>query len=373
MPSTIDMLYQCGILVINTILNLVQRSKKAMKAKRLITLLACAFLAVAMLAGCKDKDGSSAGSAPTESTTGATKKTKINVGVIKGPSGIGMVNLMEDAANGATANNYTFSVASSPEEISNKIANKELDLATPPTNLAAALYNKTSGKVMMLAASTKGVLYIMENGETVQKVSDLKGKTIYATGKGANPEFILNYILSKNGLDPKKDVKIEFRSENDELAILIANGTAKVALVPEPFVTSIKTQKPELRVALDMTEEWEAASGGESRLLMGCVIGRKEFVEQNPEAVAAFLTEYKASIEKATTDLDKTANLCAKYEIIPKAPIAKAAIPRCNLTYIDGNDMINQIKGYFEVLFAAEPKSVGGALPDDAFYYNPQK
>ena len=132
-----------------------------MKAKRLITLLACAFLAVAMLAGCKDKDGSSAGSAPTESTTGAVEKTKINVGVIKGPSGIGMVNLMEDAANGATANNYTFSVASSPEEISNKIANKELDLATPPTNLAAALYKQDQRKGYDACGKHKKAFFIL--------------------------------------------------------------------------------------------------------------------------------------------------------------------------------------------------------------------
>lgn len=344
-----------------------------MKLKRLIPLMVSVLLSVSLLAGCTDKKEESPDATPGTTTTKPAEKTKINVAVIKGPSGIGMVNLMEADAAGTASNEYNFSIVSSPEEVGNKIVSKEVDLATPPTNLAAALYKKTGGSVEMLAASTKGVLYIMENGETVQKVSDLKGKTIYATGQGANPEFVLNYILTKNGLDPKKDVRIEFKSENEELAALLANGTAKIALVPEPVVTTVKAKKPELRVALDMTKEWETVSGGESQLLMGCVIGRKEFIQQNPEAVTAFLAEYKASIDKATADLDTTAALCEKYGIIPKAAVAKAAIPRCSLTYMDGNDMMKQIKGYFEVLFAAEPKSVGGALPDDAFYYKAQK
>ncbi|HBT64356.1 MAG TPA: hypothetical protein DEB10_06830 [Ruminococcaceae bacterium] len=339
-----------------------------MKARRISALLAAAFLSLAILAGCSpDKSESSATS---DSTSKPAEKTKINVAVIKGPSGIGMVNLMEANANGTTSNKYDFTVVSSPDEIVSKISSGAVDLATPPTNMASALYKRTGGNVQMLAASTKGVLYILENGNTVKKVSDLKGKTIYATGQGANPEFVLNYILTKNGLDPKKDVNIEFRTENDELSALLANGTAKIALVPEPIVTAVKAKKPELQVALNMTNEWDAVSGGESQLLMGCVIGRKEFVSQNPDAIEAFLAEYKTSIEKATSNIDASASLCETYEIIPKAAVAKAAIPRSGLTYIDGNDMMKQIKGYFEVLFAAEPKSVGGALPDDAFYYN---
>ena len=336
--------------------------------KKLLALLFAGILSFALLAGCADDKASS-----KADEVSSDVKTKINVAVIKGPSGIGMVNLMEENSEGLAANDYNFSIVSSPEEIVNKISIGQADLATPPTNLAAALYKNTSGKVQMLAASTTGVLYIMENGETIKSVADLKGKTIYSTGQGANPEYILNYILSQNGIDPKKDVTIEFRTENDELATLLATGTARIALVPEPFVTTVMTKNPDIRVALDITEEWENASGGESRLLMGCVIGRREFVDNNQEAVLEFLNEYKASIEKAISDVEGTAALCEKYGIIPKAAVAKAALPRCGLTYIDGQDMMEQIKGYFYVLFNANPKSVGGALPDEAFYYNPKK
>ena len=344
-----------------------------MRIKRVFALVAAALISLSLLSGCAKKSNESSSAGKSTTTTAAAAKTKVNAAVIKGPSGIGMVNLMELNSIKGASNDYNFTTLSSPEEIVAKVSSGEVDLATPPTNLAAALYNRLNGNVKMLAVSTKGVLYIMENGDTIKSVADLKGKTIYTTGQGANPEYILKYILTKNGIDPEKDVKIEYKTENDELATLLATGTASVALVPEPVVTTVKAKKAELRVALDMTAEWERASGGESRLLMGCVIARKEFIEKNPDAVTKFLAEYKASIEKAGSDIDTTSALCEKYGIIPKAAVAKAAIPRCSLTYVDGNAMMEQIKGYFDVLFAANPKSVGGALPDDAFYYNAQK
>ncbi len=348
------------------------------KTKRGVSLLAAALSAALLLAGCSGTEGdnsSQAGgsSAPATTTTGAAEKVEANVFAIKGPTGVGMVNLMAANDEGAAANQYTFQVASSPEEVVAKVANGEADIAAVPTNVAANLYKKTEGKVQMLAVNTLGVLYIMENGNTIQSVADLKGKTIYSTGQGANPEYVLRYILTKNGIDPDKDVTIEFRSENDELATLLATGEAKIALVPEPNVTTVKAKNADLRVALDVNEEWDKASGGESKLMMGCVVARSEFIEEHPDAVDAFLKEYKASIEKAASDLEGTATLCEKYGIIPKAAVAKAAIPNCNLTYVDGDAMMDQIKGYFQVLYDANPKSIGGALPDDAFYYNASK
>lgn len=335
--------------------------------KQGIALFAAACMAATMLSGCAQKPKSSS------SAASAVSKADINVYAIKGPTAVGMVNLMEDNANQNAANNYTFTTVSSPDDVVAKISNGEADIAAVPTNLAATLYKKTGGKVQMLAVNTLGVLYIMENGNTINSVTDLKGKTIYSTGQGANPEFVLDYILTKNGIDPQKDVKIVFKSDNDELATLLASGEAQVALVPEPVVSTVKAKNPSLRVALDMTKEWDTASGGSSKLMMGCVIARKDFADQHPDAVQSFLTEYKTSIGKASSNSDTTAALCEKYGIIPNAAIAKAAIPGCSLTYVDGNDMMNQIKGYFEVLYNADPKSVGGALPDDAFYYQAQK
>jgi len=347
-----------------------------MRIAKLLAILAAVVMSFALFSGCS-KDNSSSNtdtdsSANTTTTSdSAREKTRVKVAVIKGPSGAGIANLMETSAKGSALNDYEFTVVSSPEEIVNKISSGQVDIATPPTNIAATLYNNTNGNVKMLAVSTSSVLYIMENGDTIKSVADLKGKTVYSTGQGANPEYVLNYILTQNGIDPKKDVNIEFKSENDELATLLAAGTAKVALVPEPFVTTVKAKNPDIRVALDISKEWDTASQGKSQLLMGCVIGRREFIEKNQDAVLNFLNEYKESVEKATSDIETTASLCEKYEIIPKAAVAKQALPRCGLTFITGKDMMEKIKGYFDVLFKANPKSVGGALPDEGFYFNP--
>ncbi len=296
-------------------------------------------------------------------------KTAINVTAIAGPTGIGLVSLMDAQTNGTAANDYTFNVVSDPQQAVAAIVNKDADIAAVPTNLASTLYKKTGGNIQVLAVNTLGVLYMLENGNSIQSVADLRGKTIYTSGQGANPEYILRYVLEKNGLNPDADVTIEFVQDNDTLGTLVANGTAQVAMVPEPKATACRTQNANLRTALDMTAEWDKVSGGNSTLMMGCVIARKDFVEANPDAVKAFLKEYESSIKTVKEDVPAAAQLCVTYEIIPKAPIAQKAIPNANLTYVTGAEMKAQLSGYLNVLFNYNPAAIGDAMPADDFYY----
>ncbi|MBO5797929.1 MAG: ABC transporter substrate-binding protein [Clostridia bacterium] len=298
--------------------------------------------------------------------TDPPKKAALTVAGIQGPTGVGLANLMETAAD-SNAIDYTFSIASSPDEVVGKFSSGEVQIASVPTNLAAKLYKKLGGDVQMLAINTAGVLYMVENGNSIQSVADLRGKTIYSTGEGANPEYVLRHVLKENGLDPDKDVTIEFLAENTELITKLATGAAEVAMVPEPALTTVMTKKDTLRVALSIDEEWNKIEP-DSGMLMGCVIAKKSFVEANKDTVKAFLTEYKASIE-AAKDVDKTAALCAKHGIIAAEAVAKNAIPRCNILYLDGADMKARIGGYYQILFNADPTSIGGAVPDDAFYF----
>lgn len=314
-----------------------------------------------MLAGCAEP--------PAAVPPSAVAKTAVRVVGIKGPTGVSLVRLMQAQDDGTAANDYSFAVASAPEEVAAKVASGDVDIAAVPTNLAAALYAKTSGGVRMLAVNTLGVLYLMENGDTIRSVADLKGRTIYSTGQGANPEFVLRHILTQNGLDPDTDVDLVFKAENEELATLLVTGQAQVALVPEPVVTTVQLKQDKLRVALDMTAEWDKVVTDGSQLMMGAVIARSDFVEKHEPAVRAFLTEYADSIRQATADVEGTAALCEKYGIIPSAAVARQAIPRLNLTYLDGNDLKQRIQGYFQVLHEADPKSVGGAVPDAEFYF----
>ena len=294
------------------------------------------------------------------------EKTAVNVYTIAGPTGVGMVKLMKDNEDQNTKNNYTFSVESSPEAVVSKIINGEADIAAVPTNLASTLYKKTEKKVEILAVNTLGVLYILENGDTVTDINSLKGKTIYSTGEGANPEYILKYILEKNGI--LNDVKIEFLAENEELAAKMISGDVKLAMVPQPTATSIMLKNDAVKSKLDVTAEWEKAAGT-NNLMMGGVIVRKEFLEQNEQAVKDFMEEYEASINYVNSNVDDTAALCETYKIVPSAALAKAAIPQCNVTFISGEDMKTGLSSYLQVLYDADKTSVGGELPDDGFYY----
>lgn len=294
----------------------------------------------------------------------------IRVGALKGPTAMGMVKLMDDAEAGNTANRYEFTIAAAIDEITPKIVQGQFDIAAMPANVSSVLYNNTDGAVSVLAVNTLGVIYIVETGESVQSAADLKGKTIYASGKGATPEYALNYVLKQNGIDPEKDVTIEYKSEHAECAAALAEAENGIAMLPQPFVTTAQVKNDKIRIALDMTEEWEKVQTGEdkSALITGVVVVRNEFLQAHPEAVAAFMDEYKASTEYVTANVEEAAALIEKYDIVPAA-VAQKALPYCNITFIEGQDMKTQLGGYLNTLFEQNADAVGGTLPDEGFYY----
>lgn len=297
------------------------------------------------------------------------EKIDVNAYVLSGPTGVGAVQMMNDAENGVGGESYNFTVAAAPDEVVSKIAKGEADIAAVSTNLAVSLYNKTNGGIKIIAVNTKGVLFVLNNkGAEINSVADLKGRTIYTTGKSSNPEYIINYILTENNINPDSDVKIEYKAEGSELAGVWAQDPEAVIIAPQPVASTITGKYEGSVQALDLTEEWEK-TGTESELMMGCVVARTEFIEQHPEAVKAFLKDYEKSIEAAEDDLDGTAQLCEKYAIVPSAAVAKSAIPHCNLCFVTGSEMKEKLSGYLNVLYTADPTSVGGALPDDNFWY----
>lgn len=308
---------------------------------------------------------------PTEPTEpDAAQPESIRLIALKGPTGIGMAYLMEQAEQDA-ANPYRVELAAAPDEVVAAVANGSVDIAAVPSNLALNLYNKTNGQVQMLAINAYGSLYILENGESIHSLADLAGKTIYATGQGANPEYVLNFLLQANGLTPGEDVEIEFLAEHAELATQLAAGQVAIGLLPEPNVTAARLQNSDLRVAVDLTAEWDRLVTDGSKLTMSALLVNREFAAQYPAAVADFLRDIEASIDYALTEVAATAQLCEKFAIIPKAAIAEQAIPNCNLTFLSGNAMQSVIGGYFQMLYEANPQAVGGALPDEGFYYQP--
>lgn len=336
---------------------------KVIKMKKLLAFLLTLTLVFALV-GCSDTDTTSTPNVSTDSE--AYTAVDMSVAYMTGPTGIGMAKLNADSDAKLTANNYTFTVATAAPDITGKFLNGEINIASVPTNVAANLYNKSNGKVRMLAVNTNGVLSILEKGNTIKSVADLRGKTIYSTGKGQNPEYILNYILNKNGINPATDVTINFVS-SDDLKAKLLSGEAEIAMAPEPLATAVMVQNKQLNRALSINDEWSKVS--DTELMMGCVIALDSYVEANPKAVEKFLEEYEASIKFATTNIDETATYCEKYGIAPKAAIAKKSIPICNLCYVTGTDMKTNVNGYYSVLFDADPTSIGGKLPADDLYY----
>ncbi len=312
--------------------------------KKLISLVLAICMSALVLSGC----------------AAAQKETPMNIGTLKGSTGMGMVALM-----GEEYPQYNISLASAPDEITASFISREIDLASVPINLAPVLYNKLEGEVVMLAVNTLGVLYIIENGNSINSVKDLAGKSLYATGQGATPEYIIQYLLEKNGVADQ--VKLEFAGEHSELSAELAAGKISIGMLPEPNVTATLAQNQELRIALDLTREWEAVS--DTPLVQGCLIARKDYVEKNKKQIEQLLTDYNASVAFVNEHHQKASLLIESYGIIAKAALAEKAIPRCNIVCLSGAEMKSAAEGMLQTLFEANPKSVGGKLPEDDFYY----
>ncbi|WP_234123657.1 ABC transporter substrate-binding protein [Clostridium hydrogenum] len=308
-------------------------------------------------------------SVQNKTTKEAGKKDVMRVAALKGPTGMGMVQLMQDEDEKKSALDYKFTLADSPDELVGKIINGEIDVAAVPTNLALSLYNKTKGKIQLAAVNTLGVTYVLEDGNSIKSVADLKGKTIGASGKGTTADYALQTILKKNGIDPSKDITIDYKMQHADLATAAAAGNTKIAVLPQPFVTTAMMKNKNLRIALDLTKEWNKVMGSDSKLAIGCIIVQKQYAENNKKDLNKFLDEYRKSVDFVNGNVDKASSLIEKYKIVPKAAIAKKAIPYSNIVYIDAKDSKNFMNQFYKVLFDFDPKSVGGKLPDEGFYY----
>lgn len=296
----------------------------------------------------------------------------VRLAVLAGPTGIGAAKLLSDDDNGVSVNDYEYIIANDNSELMAGLTKGEIDIATVASNVAVNLYNKTEGGVKIIALGTLGVLHILESGgqETISSIADLEGRTIYSAGQGANPEFILRYLLQENGLDPDKDVNLVF-ADASEISSKLISGEIECAMLPVPAATAaiIKGQG-QVRAAVDVTEAWNDLQNG-SQVVMTAVVARTEFIENNPQAVNDFLVEYSASIQYVNENVAEASELIAGYGITPSAAIAAKAIPQCHLVCITGDEMAAAVSDYFMVLYSVSPAAVGGSLPDDAIYYVP--
>ena len=297
-------------------------------------------------------------------TIGEASDDVLRVGSLKGPTTMGLVNLMSEVESGAKSG-YSFEMQSQPDVIMSELVSGKLDIALLPANVAAVAYNKTNHGVSAIDINTLGVLYCVSGDESIKSVKDRAGKTVLSTGQGASPEYVLNYLLEKNGVT---DCDVQFKSEATEIAALLKQDPSQIAILPQPFVTVATAQNDQLKVAFSLTDEWKSVSP-DSKLLTGVTVVRNEVLENRAAEVDQFIADHQASTEKAGTDVDATAELVAKYGIIAKAPVAKKALPNCNIVAIAGDEMKTDLAGYLQVLFDANPKSVGGTMPDDDFYY----
>ncbi len=297
----------------------------------------------------------------------ALSAADVSVAALRGPTSMGMVWLMNESEKGdVDGNSYSFQLEGAADALVPLVVRGDVDIAAIPGNLASVLYNNTDGRVEVIGINTLGVLYIVAHDDSVASVDDLRGRTIYSAGKGATPEYALQYVLASNGLEVGRDVFIEWKSEHAECVAALKSDPEGVAMLPQPFATTAMMSDPSIRIAIDLNDLWEEKVG--SVLITGVTVANKAWAEENPEALQAFLGSYRESVEYANSDIQGAAALIGKYGIVPEK-VAAAALPYCQVTLITGDEMKTALSEYLAILFGQNPKSVGGALPADDFYY----
>ncbi len=346
--------------------------------RKIISLMLAMILVLSLLASCITEDDIDKALDSTDAETTADDTPSENelstetvrVFTLKGPTGMGIAPLMKSSDESKAKLNYSFTVASSADEFTGNIVQGNFEIACVPTNLAAVLNAKTNDAIQIAALNTLGVLYVLENGNSINSVYDLEGKTIYSSGQGAVPEYALQYILDAFDIE----CEVIYESEHDVVVADLMSGAADVALLPEPKVTAaLKNENaPEgLRIALDINDLWAQAcekNDDDSVLYMGCIIVNKAWAAEHPNELAAFLEEYKASVDTVNSDPDTASKIIAEYGIIPKAPLAKAAIPNAKIVCITGDEMVSGLNGFYEILYSYNPQSVGGSVPTEEIY-----
>lgn len=354
-------------------------------AKNILSVFCSSLLVASMFAGCAKSESASANmsrgvpgdisiseQSPATSQMPAIKSAKamIRIGAMQDASGLGLVKLMEDNSQKATENVYEFTISTDTDEIIDKILNGELDIASVPTDLAGALYSKTEGNIKIISVNTLGFLYLMKSADAdnIKDISDLEGKEIISAGKGTPQEYILTYLLDKNDLGADDDITVTYRTDNSEAAALILDGKADYALLPQPFASSVIVKDDTKKIVLDINKEWKTATGQE--LPMNCIVVRSEFLEKNSSAVELFLSEYSSSVEYVNSNIKEAAEFSGRFEIITEA-VAEKAITKSNIVCLTGEQMKEPVTAYLDILFSANSKLIGDALPDDSFYYIP--
>ncbi|MCH4083943.1 MAG: ABC transporter substrate-binding protein [Olsenella sp.] len=358
-------------------------SRNMTRREALATFAGLGFAGVLSACGNSGSDGSdSSSSAKKASSKKKSEDVVVRVASLKGPTTIGLVQMMNSttgipesgaslpASNKAKAGSgvtYAYSISAAPDEILPLVIQGKVDIACVPSNVGSVLYNKTNGKIKVIDLNTLGVLSVVTGDSSVKKFKDLAGKTVYISGKGSSPEYVLNYLLDKAGI--KDQVTLEWKSEHTEVAAVLAKDSSAVGVLPQPFTTATLVQVPELKAPIDLTDVWKKYAKDGSQFVMGTTIVRSEFADEYPGAVQDFLERHAKSVKTVKADPSGTASLVVKAGIVAKEAIAKKAIPECNVVCITGKQMKKGLEGYLKVLYKADKTSVGGALPADDFYY----
>lgn len=305
---------------------------------------------------------------PLPKDTRIENDVAIRIGVLRGPNGMGMSYLMEENSLDAYETSYQISFLASADKLATRFTRGDLEFATLPTTVAANLYKETNGEIQLLGVNMLGGFYLVENGTSIQTISDLKNLELSSSSRPATAQYVLEHLLEANAIEENEQPKVNYVVDNLKLSSAIVSGEIDIAMLPEPFLSTLLQRNKGLRVALDLSEEWQDVYG-DSILPMGCLVVNKEFALKNPESIARFIQHYKTSVEYVNKNQKEAGLLIEKHKLLNNARQATNSIDRSQITWIDASEVQEDVLKYLEIFLESDKNIIGGEVPDEEFFY----
>jgi NitT/TauT family transport system substrate-binding protein len=287
---------------------------------------------------------------------------------LKGPSGVGMIQLFENPPQYPEAA-ITVEALAQPDLMAARFISGSAKVGILPPNMAAKLAG-AGARIQIAAVLGTGMLSLLTSDPDVRRIEDLRGKTLSAAGQGATPEYVFRRILRSKGINPDRDLRINFSLAYPEIARSLISGRIDTALIPEPFATMARAGKPDLREAADIQQEWVRA-GGRGNYPMTALVVDAGFAASQPLMLKTILQGFKDSAAWVTANPDKAGVLVEKHGLGIRAQIARAAIPRSNYVFIPALEARASLEALYQAFLEFSPAAIGGRLPGDGFYLNP--
>lgn len=240
-------------------------------------------------------------------------------------------------------------------------ASKSHDAILAPTNLGAKLYQ--GGLDYVYAGTiTWGNFYLFASTPEPFHLQNLQDKIIVSFGQNQISDIILKYILQENGIV----AGFQYVDSAAAAAQIALSDSSRIVLTAEPTHSNLTTSIA-VHSSFDLQAEYARLTGSDSYPQAGLFLKKSLSKAKKAELIEAF----QASIAYWEDALEDAADLAVTLDYGIAKSVLLTAIPRSRIRFESAMESRADLETLFAMILTRQPALIGGALPDDDFYYLP--